>query len=160
LQRLFGPAAFTIVPLLCPDPCGAGDSCVGDDHGALREFAVALRDLIKEDSADTLVVAGADFSHVGANFGDDRALDEAFLELVRNRDRDVLSKLGAGDPEGFIGEVARERNSTRICSAGCMFVNAVLADGLSAEVLGYHQAVDQETQCCVTCAAVAYTDPS
>lgn len=158
LQYLYGAAAFTIVPVLCPDPCGPTATAPHDGRGVdLRTFALALAELIDEDDIDTLLVAGADFSHVGANFGDTRPLDEAFLSQTRERDHRALHFLEKGDAESFRLAVAEDENPTRVCSAGCIYALAIAAAPAEATVLGYHQAVDQPTQTCVTCAAVVYT---
>lgn len=149
LQYLFGAASFQLVPILCPDVCGPfGES--------VEEFALALRDLLAESGSETLVIAGADFSHVGAAFGDERMLDADFLAEVAARDQAALGRLAAGDAEGFRDLVGRDDNPTRVCSAGCMFVLIKALGTPSIEILGYHQAVDVETQTCVTCAAVAF----
>jgi AmmeMemoRadiSam system protein B len=124
---------------------------------ALREFASALAELVRDDAGDTLIVAGADLSHVGVQFGDERPLDDTFLEEVRQRDRRALDYLEVRDGEGFLRSVAEQDNPTRVCSAGCIFVLATAMHDASASVLHYHQAVDTSSQTCVTCAAVAFT---
>jgi hypothetical protein len=159
LQHLFGADSFQLLAVLCPDPCGPSGTSPCDGNGVdLRDFALALRAEITADPQDTLVVAGADLSHVGAAFGDDRALDNDFLTLVRQRDESALRGLAEGDAEGFRRQVAVEGNRTRICSAGCLFVLAALMAPQIAKVLAYHQAVDQPTQTCVTCAALTYVN--
>ncbi len=158
LQHLFGAAAFTVVPLLCPDPCGPTGTAPMDGRGVdLRAFAAALAELVRNEAGDTLIVAGADLSHVGVQFGDERPLDDTFLEEVRQRDRRALDYLEVRDCEGFLRSVAEQHNPTRVCSAGCIFVVATAMHDASASVLHYHQAVDTSSQTCVTCAAVAFT---
>ncbi len=158
LQFLFGAEAFSIVPVLCPDPCGPTGTAPRDGKGAdLGEFAAALRASIEEDAGDTLVVAGADLSHVGGAFGDDHELEDGHLERVRQRDRRALTALVESSADAFVQVVAEQDNPTRVCSAGCMFVLARALEGASPNLAGYHQAVDRPSQACVTCAAVVYT---
>jgi hypothetical protein len=158
LQYLFGAEAFQLVAFLCPDPCGPTATAPGDGQGVdLRLFAEALRDLLVEDLDDTLLVAGADFSHVGAAFGDERRLDEPFLGSVAEIDARALARLEEGDAEGFRATIAANQNATRICSAGCMFTLAAALPTARVTRLGYHQAVHEPSQTCVTCAAAAYT---
>jgi hypothetical protein len=83
-------------------------------------------------------------------------LDGGFLDEVRQRDCAALGKLEVNDSSGFLEKVAEEDNATRICSAGCLYVLAVALPGTTATVLRYHQAVDQESQTCVTCAALVF----
>jgi hypothetical protein len=158
LQHLFGVDKFEIVPFLCPDPCGPTGTAPCDGRGVdLRDFAVALGELVAEDSRETLIVAGADLSHVGAGFGDSRPLDDALLEEVHCRDRAALDRLEANDPGAFVQSLAEVGNPTRVCSAGCMFALATALPQANAKVLRYHQAVDPSSQTCVTCAAIAFT---
>ncbi len=157
LQHLFGAEKFTILPVLCPDPCGPTGTAPRDGKGVdLREFATALAKLIAADAADTLFVTGADLSHVGAAFGDERELDESLLDAVRQRDRLALTALVENGAEAFLSAVAQEDNPTRVCSAGCIFALAHALSDASASLVGYHQAVDHPSQTCVSCAAVLY----
>ena len=158
LQHLYGAENFTMVAFLCPDPCGATRTGLGEPSSVgLRNFAETLRELIANDPTETLVVAGADFSHIGSSFGDERPIDEAFLEEARQTDRRALDCLELGDPAGFVRCVAQGDNPTRICSAGCMFALLTALPGTRGQVVRYHQAVDRESQTCVSCAAVVFT---
>ncbi len=152
LQHLFGADAFQLVPILCPDPCGSGEPVVGH----LRELAAAIRELVDGDSADTLIVAGADLSHIGGYFGDDQALEAGFLAEVERADRSALGMLELSEPHSFVSRVADCGNDTRICSVGCMFTLAAALPDARPVLLDYHQAVDESLQNCVTCAAVVY----
>ena len=158
LQHLFGFDKFEMAPFLCPDPCGPTDTdrCGGKSVD-LRDFAIALGELVTDDPGDTLIVAGADLSHIGPAFGDDRPLDDRFLEETKEKDRRALARLTAGGADDWVLSVAENGNPTRICSAGCIFALATALPHASATVLKYHQAVDRQAQQGVTCAAVAFT---
>jgi AmmeMemoRadiSam system protein B len=158
LQHIFGAGSFAAVPILCPDPSGPTRTAPLDGQGVdLRDFAKTLGSLLAEDGKDNLIVAGADLSHAGAAFGDERRLDAAFLDEIRIRDCGALEHVSFNDPDGWLERVAHEGNPTRICSAGCIFTLATALSGRSGTLLRYHQAVDQPSQTCVTCAAVAFT---
>lgn len=155
LQHIFGAEAFTIVPFVCPDPCGSRGP--GGDKGVdIEEFASVLSETARSIGGDTLLVAGADMSHVGAAFGDDRPLDEAFLGEIERLDRVALARLEAGDSRGFVDALVERENETRICSAGCMYVLASALREAKPVLRRYHQAVDAESGTCVTCAAMTY----
>lgn len=163
LQYIYGADSCRIVPLLCPDPCGPSGTRPYDGCGVdLREFAQALGSLCTADEQDTLLVAGADLSHVGRAFGDDRDIDDTFLSLVEERDNAALQALVTGGPDAFVSEVTRDGNSTRICSTGCIFalataLSAGSADGKGSPTLGgYHQASSPEIDTCVTCSSLVY----
>jgi AmmeMemoRadiSam system protein B len=147
-----------IVPVLCPDPSGPLGTRPGDEGGAdLREFALALRRLIREDPEPTLLIASADLSHVGGYFGDEHPLDAAFLEAVRQSDEAALAHVDAHDPEAFREHMARTGNPTRVCSVGCLYALMVaLSPEARPHRLRYHQAVTPEFENCVTCAAFAF----
>lgn len=156
LQHLFGPDEIAIVPLLCPDPCfpdqAAPPEARRTDPGA---FAAALRDVVAEADAPTCLIAGADLSHVGANFGDDRRLDPAFLSEVETADRQMLAHVESADPEAMVQCLVATRNATRVCGTGSIFTLLGALPQAKPTLLRYHQAVDQPSQTGVTCAAIA-----
>ena len=157
-QHLFGPDRFAMVPLLCPDPCGPTGTKPRDGNGTdLRDFAAALVEGVGQDGQDTLLIAGADLSHVGAHFGDQRSLDDSFLPEVLRRDTRALRALEEAGPDAFLACVAEGGNPTRICSAGCIFTLLAALPGAKARLVKYHQAIQEQAQLAVTCAAVLVT---
>jgi AmmeMemoRadiSam system protein B len=158
LQHLFGADRFKMVPVLCPDLCGPTGTKPADGKGVdLADFARVLGEEIVADGRDTLLVAGADLSHVGMFFGEERQLDEAYLGEVRQRDRRVLDAIEANDPQAFLRCVRDGGNPTHVCSTGCIFTLTTVLPDAAATILDYHQAVVEGLQNCVTCAAVAFT---
>jgi AmmeMemoRadiSam system protein B len=156
LHHLLGEGV-RLVPFLCPDPSGPRGTAPGDEGGVdLREFALALGELIRKDPEPTLVVASADLSHVGRYFGDDQDLSRAYLSQVREADGAALDYVERNDPESFREHMAATGNPTNICSVGCIYA-ALVALGGDAEPrkLRYHQAVTPDLENAVTCAAFA-----
>lgn len=157
LQHLLGAGSFEIVPALCHDPCGPNGTAGYDGKGAdLRVFGEALGKLIRSDDTPTLILAGADLSHVGRRFGDDRELEPRFLAEVEQKDRAALAEVVAGRPTEFVKVLAGRDNSTRICSAGCIYALLTALNGAKGELLRYHQAVDASNDTGVTCCAAAF----
>lgn len=157
LQHLFPAGGFSIVPVLCHDPCGPTRTMPYDGRGVgIKTFAEHLEDLLAEDDTPTVLIAGADLSHVGRNFGDECELDEPFMEQVRKADDAALGHLLAGDAEAFVSCLVERTNRTRICSGGCLYALRTALPRAQAELIGYHQAVDRETGTGVTCAALAF----
>ncbi|MFQ5412469.1 MAG: AmmeMemoRadiSam system protein B, partial [Phycisphaerae bacterium] len=158
LKHLLPERDFVIVPYLCPDPCGRTGTAPADGNGVdLKAFAEALRAEIASDDRETCLIAGADLSHVGRYFMDDRELDSETLQQVEASDRAVLSQIVAGDAEGFRRAVANRDNDTNICSVGCIYALSHALDGRARpRLLHYHQAVTPEAQNCVTCAAMEF----
>jgi MEMO1 family protein len=156
LQHLFGPEAFSIVPLLCPDPCGPTGTAPYDGNGVdLGVFGRALGEQIRADDVPTVIIAGADLSHVGKRFGDDRDLDETFLREVEGIDRAALAALETADAEAFRSSLAQHDNRTRVCSAGSIYTLLTALPNAERQLIRYHQAVDAESGTCVTCSAAA-----
>ena len=156
-QHIWGCDSFEIVPILCPDPCGPTGTAPWSGEGVdLADFATALRDVLKESSGESLVIAGADLSHFGREFGDDRELDDAFCQEVAERDQAALVHVSANGAAGFVESVARDENPTRVCSAGCIYAAMRALDDARVDVLRYHQAVDPETHTAVSCAAAVF----
>ena len=144
------------MPVLCPDPCGPTGTAPRDGQGAdLQDFAEALRAELTESSA-TCVIASADLSHIGAFFGDSRHLTEDYLQEVQARDRSALARVVENDPQRYVAEIASNSNATRMCSVGCIYALMTALPDARGRQLEYHQAVDQDEQCSVSCAAVAF----
>ncbi|HOW71435.1 MAG TPA: AmmeMemoRadiSam system protein B [Phycisphaerae bacterium] len=155
LQYVLGAGHFQIVPVLCHDPCGPSGTGPYDGNGVdLRVFAEALRDLVQEDPDQTIIVAGADLSHVGTRFGDQRDLDDEFRKEVELKDRAALEAFVSGDAGQFLEVIRSHDNSTRICSSGCLFALMTALPRARAEVLRYDQASDRPSGTCVTCASI------
>lgn len=157
LQHLFSPGSFKIVPLICPSPCGPTGTAPLDGGGVdLKSFAEILGDLIREDDTPTCIIAGADLSHIGRFFGDTADLSDELLSEVRERDEAALAHVQTNDPETFRRSVAAADNPTRICSAGCIYALMTALPEIKPRLLKYHQAVNHEAQCAVTCAAAVF----
>ncbi|MGQ9651643.1 MAG: AmmeMemoRadiSam system protein B [Phycisphaerae bacterium] len=156
LQHLLGAERFEIVPLLCPDVCGPTGTAPYDGKGVdLRDLGKAIGELLRADRTPTLIVAGADLSHVGGQFGDQRDLDAAFLQEVEQKDREALDALINRGCEAFVSVLKSRENDTRVCSAGCIYAMMTALHGAQPELLTYHQAANPEAGNGVTCAAIA-----
>ena len=158
LAHVLAGREFTIVPFLCPDPCGPTGTRPRDGRGAdLREFAMALGRLAAEDSTPTCIIAGADLSHVGAYFDDDTPLDAESMRELERADRAALVQLERGGAEAFRESVAATGNATHICSVGCIYALATALQGRAvARLRQYHQALTREVENCVSCAAIDF----
>ncbi|MCZ6652842.1 MAG: AmmeMemoRadiSam system protein B [Planctomycetota bacterium] len=157
LQHLFRTGSFRIVPVICPSPCGPTGTAPFDGDGVdLKDFAETLGHLIQEDDTPTCIIAGADLSHIGRFFGDTVDLSDELLSDVRERDEAALAHLQTNDPETFRRSVAAADNPTRICSAGCIYALMTALPEIKPRLLKYHQAVNHEMQCAVTCAAAVF----
>ena len=156
LQALWPGQPLRIVPLLCPDPCGPTGTAPSDGTGPdLGEFADVLGQMLAETDGRTVVIAGADLSHVGQRFGEPAPSTPEFMEAVASVDQMLLELLAAREEEQFLRELAAAENRTRVCSAGCIYTLLRALPGHACELLHYHQAVNYEEETHVTCAALA-----
>lgn len=154
LQAALGGRPFSIVPALCPDPCGESGTRPHDGCGPdLGDFADALRDVLARDGRRTVLIAGADLSHVGQRFGEETPTTPEFLKRVEASDTALLGLLERREDEAFIKLIADDENTTRICSAGCVYTLLRALPGEPCRVLRYHQAVNMEMETHVTCFA-------
>jgi AmmeMemoRadiSam system protein B len=157
LHHLLGEGV-RVVPFLCPDPCGPTGTAPADGSGVdLRHFAETLGRLIREEQVPTLLIAGADLSHIGNYFSDARRLSASYLTSVAASDDAALRRVDANDAEGFRAHMTATGNPTRICSVGCIYaLMTALGPTARPTRLAYHQAVTHEIDNAVTCAAYAF----
>lgn len=149
LARLLGTDRFRMVGFLLPDACEP--TCQAN----LEKLAGGLAKLAAERNGSMLIVAGADLSHVGSHFGDERPIEPAWLEEVAASDLAALSHLQAASPERFVEHLRSTSNATRVCSSGSLYVLRRTLPDAAWQDLGYHQASDPASGTCVTCVAAA-----
>jgi len=147
-----------IVPILCGSfhkfveerrPPPAGDS--------VQEFLGALRETLAALGGHTVVIASADLSHVGPQFGDPRPLTPGQLREVEEADRRMLSSVEAGDAEGFLQAVARDGDRRHICGLPPIYAALRVLGTHPGRLLRYSQWRDPNGT--VTFAALALYAP-
>jgi AmmeMemoRadiSam system protein B len=112
-----------------------------------------LGEAVAQSDRRTVIIAGADLSHVGQRFGDEQPTTPEFLEAVGRTDRQLLALLETREEEGFLARLSATGNETRICSTGCLVALLGALPERPFRLLSYHQAVDMPTETHVTCAA-------
>lgn len=146
--------AFQIVPLLCPDPSAPTGTMPHDGRGPdLGDFADTLAQALANDDRRTVLIAGADLSHVGQHFGDQQPTTPEFLRQVERDDRTLLELLESRLEESFVEELRMSENPTRVCGAGCIYTLLRALPEQPCRVIRYEQAVDMDSETHVTCAA-------
>ncbi|MEO6028399.1 MAG: AmmeMemoRadiSam system protein B [Candidatus Binatia bacterium] len=154
---LGGTRPFSIVPLLVTsfhDLIAAGTPPTADLDVAA--FLAALRATLAEDDVPTVLVAGVDFAHVGAKFGDRDGLTSELLAATHAKDRTLLAALEAGDPSGFFTALAADGDRTRICGAAPLLVFLELLRGTPGRLLCHETNRDDGTRSAVTYASLAF----
>jgi len=152
IQHLWGDVP--VVAALVPDPTVA----MIEDDGArvsAKEFAGGLKTVLAQAGGRTVVVASADLSHVGPQFGDRSPLDAARRREVEEADREALREFIDG-PDRMLAHFQRNGNAARWCSIGNMFVAATAVPHASREMVAYAQSAEPNGGAMVTSAALAF----
>lgn len=164
--QVLAPAGAKLVPILCgslhrflapgaPSP---------RDEPEIRSFISALVTTIRESPGETVLIAAADLSHQGAQFGDTFRMTDERLAALRAADGELLDRIAARDAAGFIAALARTRNAQRVCGVAPIYTLLRVLDALEtagsphleATIEGYDQCTDAERLTTVTIPAVAF----
>jgi predicted class III extradiol MEMO1 family dioxygenase len=156
-DRRTGPAS--VVSILCVPPGRVRSGGTPRDDAATEEVIQAIAETVAETEAEgrrVCFIAGADFAHVGPQFGDPSAVDQRFAEHVRTGDLAMLEQCAAGDADGFYRQVVRERpgpgmagdsmavgGPRRICGLAPMYALLRLVNRQNGQVLHYDQWIDR-----------------
>jgi len=155
LQVVHAERPFRIVPILCHLDPFRPDAAADLGGFSLAEFADALGQTVAASAGRTVIIAGADMSHVGRRFGDFRSTTPELLADVERYDRSLLSMLGVRREDFFLSTLCTSRNQTNICSTACVFAVLRALPDHPCRVLHYHQAADPSAETTVTCFAAA-----
>jgi AmmeMemoRadiSam system protein B len=149
-----GPA--TVVSILCVPPAAVPDGGTPRDDPATEQFIQALAETVAEDGRRVCYIGGADFAHVGPQFGDPAPVDQRFADHVRVGDLAMLALAAEGDADGFYRQVVQEApgpgmagesvavgGPRRICGLAPMYALLRLVDGVRGSIVHYDQWIDQ-----------------
>jgi AmmeMemoRadiSam system protein B len=155
IQHCFGDVQ--IVAALIPNPLieMIEDSSESNVRTSTDEFIPALRKILDEVGGKTLVVASADLSHVGQQFGEPRAVDDQRKFDVERHDREMMTKFIANDADEFVAAMKWHNNATNWCSVGNMSAAIQLLSPGEIELIDYRQACDDKGVALVSSCAMA-----
>lgn len=156
LSYALGIHGYQIVPILVSSfhEMVAAGRTPGDD-ARVRSFLDSIGALLAEEKRNVLVLAGVDFAHVGKKFGDSFAADETVAARVRNEDAALIENIKRGDPGGFFGDIAKDRDARKICGLAPMYTQLEILRGHPARLLKYGIAMEPQTESCVSFASLA-----
>lgn len=156
MRALGAPEACRIVPVLC----GAPWLPPGYEHRlpyppeARHAFVQRLAGLI---NAETIVIAGVDFAHVGARFGDtDGPGVDAMRASVEEDDRAMMEAIASGSAATFRATIAKDQDRRRVCGYPAITTMLEALPGVQGTVLDYGQAVDPSIDSLVSFGAMAF----
>jgi len=155
LEHSGGAGSAPTLTLLCVPPGRLPNGGTPRDDPATEEFLTALKETLAEDGRRVCFIAGADFAHVGPQFGDPSRVDGNFADRVRTGDLAMLEYVARGDADGFYHQVVEEPTGSgmagdsksvggarRICGLAPMYALLRLVDRANGEVLHYDQWID------------------
>ncbi len=131
-----------------------GDSYDGKGVG-LMPFVESARNAIASLPGKTLVLASADLSHVGPQFGDKEPVNEARRNEVAKHDQEMIEHLKNNEPEALVSSMAWQQNPTRWCSVGNLVAAMKIVDPKNVKMLSYSAAADPQGVGCVSSLAMA-----
>ncbi|MEM1424149.1 MAG: AmmeMemoRadiSam system protein B [Planctomycetota bacterium] len=144
---------------LVHDPSRANGASYDGNGLDLQPFVDALKAAIAKADGPTLVVASADLSHVGKQFGDQQSLvgdddeSKAARDKVLQHDREMLELVTGAKASELVASIAWQQNPTRWCSVGNMVATMLVTDAQEVRVLNHTATADQQSMAMITSAA-------
>lgn len=142
LQYLVGvDSRFRIVPVLCN-----GFHRMMEERilpTADPEYSAALRGLqevLRGIAEPFCLIASADLSHLGPQFGDPRAILPGDLPGIRTEDQTMLEPVLKGNADGFYRHILGEADRRRICGLPPIYTLLKLVGPCQGRLLHYQQA--------------------
>jgi AmmeMemoRadiSam system protein B len=158
-----------VVSILCVPPASVPDGGTPRDDPATEAFIQALAETVAEDGRRVCYIAGADFAHVGPQFGDPAPVDLCFDDHVRTGDLAMLEHAAAADADGFSRQIVQEPagpgmagesmavgGPRRICGLAPMYALLRLVEGSAGTILHYDQWIDRGGAGSVTYGCVVF----
>ncbi len=155
IQHCFGNVPIVAALIPCPLIEMIDDAEVDNVRTSTADFIPALRTILKEVGGTTFVVASADLSHVGQQFGEPRPVDDQRKFDVERHDREMMTKFISNDADEFIAAMKWHNNSTHWCSIGNMSAAIGLVQPSEIELIDYRQACDDRGIALVSSCAMA-----
>lgn len=125
------------------------------------DFLDILSDTIKQYEAKgsrVTIIAGVDMAHVGKNFGDTFLLESEKLSEIEKEDLIYLESIKALSSSDMFDHISKDYDQRRICGFPTLHfvldVLATLGKEYRVDLCDYKQAVDQNSQCLVSFAAL------
>jgi hypothetical protein len=154
LQHLFG-TDFCFLPILCGAFPG---SLASHSHPVeipdVKEFIHNLELFVGEDPAETLVVAGVDFSHIGPKFGHAQRAS-SLLSETKDYDKVLIDSICRGDVQQFWAEITQVDNRYNVCGFSALACLMELFPDARGVCLDYEIWKEEPTQSAVSFAGIA-----
>jgi len=118
-------------------------------------FFTALRLTMIEYAADTLLIAGVDFSHIGPKFGHRQSASSMLLE-TKNHDKLLIDAVCKGDVESFWSESRKVKGIYNVCGFSAITCLLEVLSGVRGHLLDYDIWQEESSRSAVSFAAIAF----
>jgi len=141
LQHVLGPQV-RILPILCGS---FAQSLIGggkpEDDEQVRRFFDALREMREQEGKRLFWILGVDMAHMGARYQDpfEARARQGVMNDVEARDRERISRINAGDAEGFWHLVQEKRDELKWCGSAPFYTFLKAVPRARGELLSYEQ---------------------
>ncbi len=151
------PDSLKIVPILTGSFHEAIERGVSPmELEPIRQFIDAAKEAVSSLGREVCMVASADLSHMGLQFGDRDGVSEYGLRVISQQDHEMLEYAEKMDGEGFFHSISRERDRRKICGYPAIYSMLKMLEAGEGKLLKYDQAFTPETQSVVTFASLAF----
>ncbi|NIS59388.1 MAG: AmmeMemoRadiSam system protein B [Proteobacteria bacterium] len=156
LQYLYPAKPVEIVPILCRSFHEAIERSISPGEiPQIREFIEGLKEAVRTTDREVCLIASADLSHIGLQFGD-RDTASSMLSETRVSDLEMLSYAERVDAEGFYDSIRKEGDRRRICGFPPIYVLLSISAFKRGRLLKYAQSQNPETQSAVTFSSLGF----
>jgi hypothetical protein len=158
LQHILPKGSFKIVPILC----GNLQMTLSEySRRAYREkagaFLEVLKDILKHQGEETLLVAGVDLSHIGPKFGHE--MPAQYLKgQSEDHDRALLKALTALDADSFWEDSGKVKDRYNVCGFAALACLLEVLPPCKGHLLGYEMWHEEATRSAVSYASVAFSE--
>jgi AmmeMemoRadiSam system protein B len=158
LQHLLSKDSFTIVPIICGSLLSALPEYNRDAYlEKAGNFLVALKEVLRDESGETLLIAGVDFSHIGPKFGHE--MPARYLQgQSEAHDRSLLNALAMLDAGKYWEESRRVRDKYNVCGFAAMACLLEVVPHCKGKLLHYQTWHEQATQSAVSFGAAVFVE--
>lgn len=155
LKYLLRDKPFTIVPVLCSFSFHMLDeNRFPRERRIIERFTTALREALAACAKRVCLIASVDFSHVGPHYGDEVSPDRAFMEKVRQADRNLFAQIERADADGFYQSVAAIQDRYRVCGFSPIYTMLRSLKAQKGTLLNYASTKMDERNSTVTFASM------
>jgi len=107
------------------------------DDPDVAAFLAALKETINETDKRVCVMASADLSHMGPQFGDDEEVTDEYLKRIEAADLETLEVVLTRDPDDLFRQVQEDQNRRRLCGLASIYTTLSVIESEQAELLKY-----------------------